>query len=130
IRRMTDAAAHDWYSISLWAAGHPDEALQEVDLAHRRDPLSGCRGQEPWQWRAAIRMSHLGNSSSKCDPSQSCPSPRLGHPTKIHRVADSPWTTGNMRVAFLRGPCRGVGGNESLAGHLHRGCHNIRGDDP
>src|SRR5437870_2673784 len=67
IRRMTDAAAHDWYSISLWAAGHPDEALQEVDLAHRRDPLSGCRGQEPWQWRAAIRMSHLGNSSSKCD---------------------------------------------------------------
>src|ERR1700679_1538715 len=27
-------------------------------------------------------MSHLGNSSSKCDPSQSCPSPRLGHSTK------------------------------------------------
>src|SRR5262245_18673271 len=34
--------------------------------------------------RAAIRMSHLGNSSCKCDPSQSCPSPRLGHSTKIH----------------------------------------------
>jgi hypothetical protein len=31
---------------------------------------------------AAIRMSHLGNSSSKCDPSKSCPSPRLGHSTK------------------------------------------------
>src|SRR5262249_48106821 len=33
-----------------------------------------------------------------------------------------------MGVAFLRGPCRGVGGNESLAGYLHRGCHNIHWD--
>src|SRR5262249_15933159 len=34
---------------------------------------------------------------------QSCPSPRLGHPTKIHTVVDSHWIRGNMRVAFLRG---------------------------
>src|SRR5262249_49101203 len=33
-----------------------------------------------------------------------------------------------MGVAFFRGPCRGVGDNESLAGHLHRGCHNIHWD--
>jgi len=32
-----------------------------------------------------------------------------------------------MRVAFFRGPCREGGGNESLAGYLHRGCHNIHG---
>jgi len=29
-----------------------------------RASWAGCRGQEPWQSRAAIRMSHLGNSSS------------------------------------------------------------------
>jgi DNA-binding winged helix-turn-helix (wHTH) protein/Tfp pilus assembly protein PilF len=34
------AAAHDWYSIFLLAAGRPDEAWREVELAHRRDPLS------------------------------------------------------------------------------------------
>jgi hypothetical protein len=58
---------------------------------------AGCRGQEPWQSRAAIRVSHLGNSSSKCAPSQSYPSPRLGHSTKIHRA----WRT---RLG-LRGTC-------------------------
>ena len=31
-------------------------------------------------------MSHFGNSSSKFCPSQSCPSLRLGHSTKIHRA--------------------------------------------
>ena len=50
--------------------------------------------------------------------------------SKASSVADSPWTTGNMRVAFFRELCRGVGGNESLAGRLHRGCNNIHGDDP
>jgi hypothetical protein len=44
----------------------------------------------PWQ-------SHLGNSSSKCDPSKSCPSPRLGHSTK-KRLA---WRTS----LGLRGTC-------------------------
>jgi tetratricopeptide (TPR) repeat protein len=34
------APAHDWYSIFLLAAGHPEEARQEIELAHRRDPLS------------------------------------------------------------------------------------------
>ena len=52
---------------------------------------------------------------------------RLQGKTGSHRPS---WTMGNMRVAFFRRPCRGVGGNESLAGDLHRGCHNIHGDDP
>ena len=30
--------------------------------------VDGMPSQEPWQSRAAIRMSHLGNSSSKCEP--------------------------------------------------------------
>jgi DNA-binding winged helix-turn-helix (wHTH) protein/Flp pilus assembly protein TadD len=34
------AAAHDWYSIYLLAAGRSDEAWREVEFAHRRDPLS------------------------------------------------------------------------------------------
>ena len=34
-------------------------------------------------------------------------------------VAFKPMHGEAMRVAFLRKPCRGVGRNESLAGHLH-----------
>src|SRR5580704_16726474 len=40
-----------------------------------------------------------------------------------------PLTTGHIRVALFRGPCRGVGGNENLAGYLDRGCDRIHGDD-
>src|SRR5262249_41193888 len=66
-------------------ANDPKAKWQVTRRLHPRVRASWAgRGQEPWQSRAAIRMSHLGNSSSKCDPSQSCPSPRLGHSTKIH----------------------------------------------
>ena len=34
------AASHQWYSIYLLTAGRPDEALQEIQLAQQRDPLS------------------------------------------------------------------------------------------
>lgn len=34
------AAAHQWYSIYLLAAGRPVEALREIGLARERDPLS------------------------------------------------------------------------------------------
>lgn len=34
------ATAHQWYSIYLAAAGRPDEALKEIQLARERDPLS------------------------------------------------------------------------------------------
>jgi DNA-binding winged helix-turn-helix (wHTH) protein/TolB-like protein/lipoprotein NlpI len=34
------AASHQWYSIYLLTAGRPAEALQEIQLAQQRDPLS------------------------------------------------------------------------------------------
>ena len=34
------AASHQWYSIFLLTAGRPAEALQEIQLAQQRDPLS------------------------------------------------------------------------------------------
>ena len=34
------APTHEWYSIYLLAAGRPTEALREIQLARRRDPLS------------------------------------------------------------------------------------------
>jgi tetratricopeptide (TPR) repeat protein len=33
-------ASHQWYSIYLLAAGRPQEALREIQLAQQRDPLS------------------------------------------------------------------------------------------
>jgi tetratricopeptide (TPR) repeat protein len=36
----THTASHHWYSIYLLAAGRPAEALQEIQLAQQRDPLS------------------------------------------------------------------------------------------
>src|SRR5215472_8561364 len=63
-----------------------DESIRESE--HRgagcRDPR-GLDSQGLWQSRAAIRMSHLGNSTSKRDSSQSCPSLRLGHPHRNNR---------------------------------------------
>ena len=34
------AASHQWYSIYLLAAGRPEEAFREIQLAQQRDPLS------------------------------------------------------------------------------------------
>jgi DNA-binding winged helix-turn-helix (wHTH) protein/lipoprotein NlpI len=34
------AATHEWYSIYLLAAGRPEDALREIQLARQRDPLS------------------------------------------------------------------------------------------
>ena len=55
-----------------------------------------------------------------------------GGPCGFVRVAYAMMTRAEptMRVALLRGPCRGVGGNESLAGRLHRRCFSMHGDDP
>jgi DNA-binding winged helix-turn-helix (wHTH) protein len=40
------AAAHQWYSIYLLAAGRPTEALREIERARQREPLSLAIGAE------------------------------------------------------------------------------------
>ena len=35
-----DPVSHQWYAVYLLASGHPDRAFDEVQLAHRLDPLS------------------------------------------------------------------------------------------
>lgn len=35
-----DPVSHQWYAVFLLAAGQPDEAMREIQAAHRLDPLS------------------------------------------------------------------------------------------
>src|SRR3984957_20488428 len=75
--------------------------------------VGGMSRPRAWGVASGDKDVAFSNSSSKCDPSQSCPSSRVGHSTKKH-LACRLGLWGTLRVAFFREPCRGVGAMKAL----------------